>query len=100
MVVGNGLGSDHPVDGVQFTHLFLQFFFTFYLFNFHFLLLKFFFFESMVKIESCFLQLLILTIHKNYIRCNTLISIHRQYTCFGSAFSFERKKMKMKLFLK
>ena len=105
MVVGKGLGSGHLVDGVQFTHLFLQFFFffffTFYLFNFHFFLffkkkLKLFF-ESIIKIESCFLQLLILTIHKNYIKCNTLISICLQYTCFGSAFSFEHKKMKMNL---
>ena len=93
-----GRGAIHPS---LLTIFFFFFFFTFYLFNFHFFLflkkkLKLFF-ESMIKIESCFLQLLILTIHKNYIKCNTLISICLQYTCFGSAFSFEHKKMKMNL---
>ena len=54
-------------------------FFSFYLFNFYFLFLLIFlfnFFESMVKIKSCFLRLSISIIHRNCIKCNILNIVH------------------------
>lgn len=60
-------GAIHPSSLINF---FKNFYFTFHLFNFHFLVfltIFFNFFESMIEIESYFLQLLILTIQKNCI---------------------------------
>ena len=63
---GIALGAIHP--NYLYIYIFYFFTFTFYFFYFFF----FNFFELMIEIESCFLQLSISTIHRNCVRYNIL----------------------------
>ena len=68
------LGDQDPVQYRAVHHFPLTNFFSFFTFlTFTFYFVKIFlnFFESMVEIESCFLQLSISTIQRNCTRCNT-----------------------------